>query len=58
MKVISVIFAIATVVDPGILTINEGLRAGDARFTEKAKSRKNKLLERSSIFIATSHSKK
>ncbi len=51
-------FAIATAVDPGILIIDEGLGAGDARFAEEAKSRLNKLIERSSIFILASHSEK
>ena len=51
-------FAIATAVDPGILIIDEGLGAGDARFTEEAKERLNRLIERSSIFILASHSEK
>ena len=51
-------FAIATAVDPGMLIIDEGLGAGDARFTEEAKTRLNKLIERSRIFILASHSEK
>lgn len=49
-------FAIATAVDPGILIIDEGLGAGDARFAEKAQNRLNSLIERSSILVLASHS--
>jgi len=49
-------FAIATAIDPGILILDEGLGAGDARFAEKAKRRVEALIERSSILILASHS--
>ena len=49
-------FAIATAIDPEILVLDEGLGAGDARFTEKAKKRVDALIERSSILILASHS--
>jgi len=48
-------FAIATAIDPGILILDEGLGAGDARFAEKAKERVDSLIERSSILILASH---
>lgn len=58
VKVTRLSFAIATAVDLGILILDEGLGAGDVRVTEEAKSRLNKLIERSSIFILASHCEK
>ena len=49
-------FAIATAIDPEILVLDEGLGAGDARFTERAEKRIDALVERSSILILASHS--
>jgi homopolymeric O-antigen transport system ATP-binding protein len=49
-------FAIATAIDPEILVLDEGLGAGDARFTERAEKRIDSLVERSSILILASHS--
>ncbi len=49
-------FAIATVIDPEILVLDEGLGAGDARFAERAKQRVDALIERSSILVLASHS--
>jgi ABC-type polysaccharide/polyol phosphate transport system ATPase subunit len=49
-------FAIATAIDPEILVLDEGLGAGDARFTHRAKERVDSLIERSSILIIASHS--
>jgi ABC-2 type transport system ATP-binding protein/lipopolysaccharide transport system ATP-binding protein len=49
-------FAIATSVDPEILVLDEGLNAGDARFSERAKQRVDALIARSSILILASHS--
>ncbi len=49
-------FAIATAIDPEILLLDEGLGAGDARFTEKASKRIDALIQRSSILVLASHS--
>jgi ABC-type polysaccharide/polyol phosphate transport system ATPase subunit len=49
-------FAIATSIDPKILVLDEGLGAGDARFTERAKVRVENLIRRTSILILASHS--
>ncbi|MGE5538014.1 MAG: ABC transporter ATP-binding protein [Gemmatimonas sp.] len=49
-------FAIATSIDPGILLLDEGLGAGDARFTARAEQRMNELIKRSSILVLASHS--
>ena len=51
-------FAIATSIDPGILLLDEGLGAGDARFAERAEKRLRSLLARSSILVLASHSDK
>lgn len=48
-------FAIATAVDPEILVLDEGLSAGDQRFTERAKARVDALIQRSSVLILASH---
>jgi len=49
-------FAIATAIDPEILLLDEGLGAGDARFTKRAAERVSALIERSSIMVLASHS--
>ena len=49
-------FAIATSIDPGILLLDEGLGAGDARFTARAEQRLQDLIARSSILVLASHS--
>jgi ABC-type polysaccharide/polyol phosphate transport system ATPase subunit len=49
-------FAIATSIDPGILLLDEGLGAGDARFTARAEERMSELIDRSSILVLASHS--
>jgi ABC-type polysaccharide/polyol phosphate transport system ATPase subunit len=49
-------FAIATASDPGILLLDEGLSAGDARFADKAKKRVDALIERSSLLVLATHS--
>ena len=49
-------FAVATAIDPEILLLDEGLGAGDARFTEKANERIEALVRRSSIMVVASHS--
>lgn len=48
-------FAIATSLDPEILILDEGLGAGDARFTERAGKRIDALIARSSIMVLASH---
>jgi ABC-type polysaccharide/polyol phosphate transport system ATPase subunit len=48
-------FAIATSLDPEILLLDEGLSAGDARFTERMTHRVTALVERSSILVLASH---
>jgi ABC-type polysaccharide/polyol phosphate transport system ATPase subunit len=49
-------FAIATSIDPGILLLDEGLGAGDARFAARAEQRMMELINRSSIMVLASHS--
>jgi len=49
-------FAIATSIHPEILLLDEGLGAGDARFTQKAKIRTENLIKKSSILLLASHS--
>jgi len=49
-------FAIATSIDPGMLLLDEGLGAGDARFAERAENRLRSLMARSSILVLASHS--
>jgi ABC-type polysaccharide/polyol phosphate transport system ATPase subunit len=48
-------FALATAVDPGILLVDEGIGAGDARFAERAKRRLQAFVDRSSILVLASH---
>lgn len=49
-------FAVATAIDPGILLMDEGIGAGDARFAERAKARMNEFVNRSRIIVLASHS--
>jgi ABC-type polysaccharide/polyol phosphate transport system ATPase subunit len=49
-------FAVATAIDPEILVLDEGLSAGDARFTERAALRISQLIKRTNILILASHS--
>jgi homopolymeric O-antigen transport system ATP-binding protein len=48
-------FAVATAIDPEILVLDEGLSAGDARFTEKATHRIEALVKKSNILVLASH---
>jgi ABC-type polysaccharide/polyol phosphate transport system ATPase subunit len=48
-------FSIATVLDPEILLLDEGIGAGDARFTERAAARLQELAQRSAILVLASH---
>ncbi len=49
-------FAMATAIDPGILLMDEGIGAGDARFAERAAKRMEKFISRSQIMVLASHS--
>jgi ABC-2 type transport system ATP-binding protein/lipopolysaccharide transport system ATP-binding protein len=49
-------FALATAVEPGILLVDEGIGAGDARFAKRASERLEAFVERSSILVLASHS--
>ncbi len=49
-------FALATAIDPGILLMDEGIGAGDARFAERAAKRMEQFIDRSQIMVLASHS--
>lgn len=49
-------FSICTSIDPGILLLDEGIGAADARFAEKASARIKGLLEKTEILVLASHS--
>jgi ABC-type polysaccharide/polyol phosphate transport system ATPase subunit len=49
-------FAFATAMDPGILLLDEGVGAGDARFMERAVKRMEDFIGRSRIVVFASHS--
>ena len=49
-------FALATAVEPGILLMDEGISAGDARFAERARRRLQQFISRSRIMVLASHS--
>jgi ABC-type polysaccharide/polyol phosphate transport system ATPase subunit len=49
-------FAVATAVDPGIMLVDEGIGAGDARFAERASRRMQAFIDRSKIMVLASHS--
>src|SRR5215471_14908795 len=49
-------FSLATAVDPGILLMDEGISAGDARFAERAAKRMEQFISRSRIMVLASHS--
>ena len=49
-------FSLATAIDPGILLLDEGIGAGDARFLDRAKKRMYGLVDRSPIMVLASHS--
>ena len=48
-------FSLATVLEPEILLLDEGIGAGDARFTERATARLYELAKHSAIFVLASH---
>ena len=49
-------FSIATAINPEILLMDEGIGAGDARFTERASRRMTEFLDKSRILVLASHS--
>jgi ABC-type polysaccharide/polyol phosphate transport system ATPase subunit len=49
-------FSLATAVEPGILLMDEGISAGDARFAERAAKRMQEFISRSRILVLASHS--
>jgi ABC-type polysaccharide/polyol phosphate transport system ATPase subunit len=49
-------FAFATAMHPGILLMDEGIGAGDARFAERATRRMEQFVGRSRILVLASHS--
>jgi len=49
-------FAFATAMEPGILLLDEGIGAGDARFMERATKRLEDFIGRSRIVVFASHS--
>lgn len=49
-------FAVATAADPGILLMDEGLGAGDARFAERMRKRLHEFLGRSRVIVLATHS--
>jgi ABC-type polysaccharide/polyol phosphate transport system ATPase subunit len=49
-------FALVTAIDPGVLLMDEGIGAGDARFAERAQRRLNEFVGRSQILVLASHS--
>jgi ABC-type polysaccharide/polyol phosphate transport system ATPase subunit len=48
-------FSLATALEPEILLIDEGIGAGDARFTERASKRLHELAKQSAIMVLASH---
>jgi ABC-type polysaccharide/polyol phosphate transport system ATPase subunit len=48
-------FSLATVFEPEILLLDEGIGAGDARFAERASARLQELAEQSAILVLASH---
>jgi ABC-type polysaccharide/polyol phosphate transport system ATPase subunit len=49
-------FAFATAMEPGILLMDEGIGAGDARFADRAMERMESFIGRSRIVVIASHS--
>jgi ABC-type polysaccharide/polyol phosphate transport system ATPase subunit len=49
-------FAVATAIEPGILLMDEGLGAGDARFAERMAKRLDEFVNRSQIIVLATHS--
>ncbi len=51
-------FAVATIIRPEILLMDEWLSVGDAAFNAKAKARLNELVQSSKILVIASHSRR
>ena len=51
-------FAVATIIRPEILLMDEWLSVGDASFNDKAKARLNELVQSSKILVIASHSRR
>lgn len=49
-------FSIATSLEPGIMILDEGIGAADARFSDKAAKRVKEMMERTDILVLASHS--
>ena len=49
-------FSISTSLEPGILLLDEGIAAADARFAEKAARRTKEMMEKTEILVLASHS--
>ena len=49
-------FSIATSLEPGILLLDEGIGAADARFSEKAARRTREMMDKTDILVLASHS--
>jgi ABC-type polysaccharide/polyol phosphate transport system ATPase subunit len=49
-------FSIATSLEPGILLLDEGIAAADARFGEKAAQRTKEMMQKTEILVLASHS--
>ena len=49
-------FAIATSLEPGILLLDEGIGAADARFADKAARRNKEMMDKTEILVLASHS--
>ena len=50
-------FAVATIIRPEILLMDEWLSVGDAAFNEKAEKRLSELVQSSRILVIASHSR-
>ena len=49
-------FAVATAFDPDVLLLDEWLMAGDMQFTERARARTEKFVEKARILVVATHS--
>jgi ABC-type polysaccharide/polyol phosphate transport system ATPase subunit len=49
-------FAVVTAIEPDILLLDEGLGAGDARFSQRSQQRVNGLINRANVLVLASHS--
>jgi len=49
-------FSVATSIDPGVLLLDEGIGAADARFSDKAAKRIKELISKTDVLVLASHS--